>query len=171
MSNSSNADNIIPQHPLVFDSRDINYLVKSNLDLRGELSALRQKLRGESDFKIIRYYKDLIASFELAIEILKIYEIPASALNSQFITVESLKKSVDIVDITGRYTRLLKSGRNFRACCPFHNEKSPSFFVYPDKQTWHCFGACSTGGDVISLIMKAENTDFKGALTMLRGLE
>jgi len=62
---------------------------------------------------------------------------------------------------------LRKIGRYFTACCPFHNEKTPSFVVFPDSQTWHCFGACSTGGDIFTYVQRRENVDFAEALRLL----
>ncbi len=82
-------------------------------------------------------------------------------------TIDEVKQRLDIVEVISRYTPLTKSGRYLKALCPFHSEKSPSFFVYPEQQSWHCFGACSTGGDVFSFIMKKENLDFAGALRLL----
>ncbi len=81
--------------------------------------------------------------------------------------IEEVKQKTDIVEIVGQYVTLKKSGRNFSAPCPFHNETHPSFFIYPEQQSWHCFGACNTGGDVISFIMKKENMDFGDALRYL----
>lgn len=74
--------------------------------------------------------------------------------------IDEVKQKTDIVDIASQFITLTKSGRNFKAICPFHSEKHPSFFIYPEQQSWHCFGACNTGGDVFSLIMKKEGLDF-----------
>lgn len=81
--------------------------------------------------------------------------------------VDDVKQKIDIVDVIGQYATLKKAGRNFKALCPFHNEKTPSFIVFPDQGTWHCFGACNTGGDVFSFLMKRENIDFGEALRRL----
>ena len=81
--------------------------------------------------------------------------------------IDEIKQKTDIVEVIGQYTTLKKAGRNLTALCPFHSEKHPSFFVYPEQQSWHCFGACNTGGDVFSFIMKKENMDFGETLRML----
>ncbi len=81
--------------------------------------------------------------------------------------IEEVKQKTDIVEVIGQYATLKKSGKNLTAICPFHSEKHPSFFVYPEQQSWHCFGACNTGGDVLSFIMKKESLDFGEALRLL----
>ncbi|MBR2069529.1 MAG: DNA primase [Candidatus Gastranaerophilales bacterium] len=73
--------------------------------------------------------------------------------------VEQIKNNLDIVDVISKYVMLKKTGRNFQGLCPFHNEKTPSFVVTPDKQIFKCFG-CGEGGDVISFLMKINNQSF-----------
>jgi len=81
--------------------------------------------------------------------------------------VEEIKDRLDIVELISAYVPLKKTGRNYKGLCPFHSEKTPSFVVFPDTGTWHCFGACGTGGDAFSFIMKRENVSFAEALEML----
>ncbi len=83
---------------------------------------------------------------------------------------ERIKDAINLVDVVGRYITLERAGRNFRACCPFHQEKTPSFFVSEEKQYWHCYGACGEGGDVFSFLMKIENLEFFPALQRLAAL-
>jgi DNA primase len=81
--------------------------------------------------------------------------------------IDEVKQKIDIAEVIGQYAALKKAGRNLTALCPFHSEKHPSFFVYPEQQSWHCFGACNTGGDVFAFIMKKEGLDFGEALRVL----
>lgn len=80
--------------------------------------------------------------------------------------LEEIRQTNDIVDIISQYVHLKRSGRNYFGLCPFHNEKSPSFSVSPDKQIFHCFG-CGVGGDVFRFISKIENVNFKEAVELL----
>ena len=81
--------------------------------------------------------------------------------------IDEVKERVDIVDVISNSVPLKKAGQNYKGLCPFHAEKTPSFVVFPDTQSWHCFGACGTGGDVFAFIMRQENTDFSDALKIL----
>lgn len=81
--------------------------------------------------------------------------------------IDTILDRADIVSIVGEYVELRKRGANYVACCPFHQEKTPSFHVSPSRQTWHCFGGCSEGGNVIGFLMKKEGLTFPEAVRRL----
>lgn len=80
--------------------------------------------------------------------------------------VDEIKSRLDIVEVIKQYTQLKQVGVNWKALCPFHSEKTPSFIVSPEKQVWHCFG-CGAGGDLFTFIEQVENVDFVEALRIL----
>ncbi|MEX0932310.1 MAG: CHC2 zinc finger domain-containing protein, partial [Parcubacteria group bacterium] len=80
--------------------------------------------------------------------------------------VETIKDRLDIVEVISPYLKLEKAGANLKARCPFHNEKTPSFFISPARQGYYCFG-CGAKGDIFTFVEEMEGTDFKGALTIL----
>jgi DNA primase len=82
-------------------------------------------------------------------------------------SVAEVKQRISLTDLVGRTVKLQKSGRNHRGLCPFHTEKTPSFYVFEDSATWRCFGSCGEGGDVFSFLQKKENMDFRDALEVL----
>ncbi len=81
--------------------------------------------------------------------------------------IDEIKARLDIIDVVQSYTPLARAGRNYKGLCPFHNEKTPSFVVFPETQTWRCFGSCGEGGDVFGFMMKAEGWDFRETLQNL----
>lgn len=168
---------------LVFDDADIYYMAVTftTTELRCELSSAETKLFLQECFDDTIYaekpfpWKDYADICREAIRWQReskrtmLPEPSARADVRRRLNTDNIKSQSDIVVVIGRYVKLSKAGRIFRGLCPFHNEKNPSFNVDPERQTWHCFGACGTGGDVISFIMKAERTDFLGALEILNG--
>ncbi len=80
--------------------------------------------------------------------------------------IEEVKYRNRIDDVIGSYVNLKRAGSSFQGLCPFHSEKTPSFTVFPNTETFHCFG-CGAGGDVISFVMRAENLEYAGAIELL----
>src|SRR5664279_4539701 len=80
--------------------------------------------------------------------------------------VAEIREKIDIVALISEFVALKKAGRNFKAPCPFHTEKSPSFVVSPERQIFHCFG-CGKGGDAYSFLMEYERLEFPEALRLL----
>jgi DNA primase len=81
--------------------------------------------------------------------------------------VDDIKARLDILEVVGQRVPLQRSGRSYKGNCPFHQERTPSFHVFPDRQSWRCFGACATGGDAITFVMRAENMEFGEAIRQL----
>lgn len=81
--------------------------------------------------------------------------------------IEKILDRADIVDVISSFVELKKAGSRYKACCPFHNEKTPSFMVEPGRGTWYCFGACKEGGNVIKFVQKYNHMNFREACLWL----
>ncbi len=164
-------------NPPAFDADDVNYFV-----LNISEAQLRQNIHKADIDEVVANayikteYEELIDRFphddyrkasKLALDILCSMK-PKPKLIPGKIDIEQVKAGVDIVDVIGRYTRLRKQGRNFLGCCPIHGEEHPSLTVYPEQQSWYCFG-CHRGGAVIDFVMAVEKLDFKEAIATLAG--
>src|SRR6516162_10192172 len=80
--------------------------------------------------------------------------------------IEAIKAKIDVAEEVGLVVALRKSGKSLQGLCPFHNERTPSFYVFPESQTWRCFG-CHEGGDVFTFVEKQQGLDFREALLYL----
>ena len=81
-------------------------------------------------------------------------------------TLTQIQERIDIVEVVSAHVQLRRAGKNFKACCPFHMEKTPSFVVNPDKQIFHCFG-CGVGGNIFRFLMMIEKKDFREVVEAL----
>lgn len=77
-----------------------------------------------------------------------------------FTNLQELKDRIDVTDVVSHFIKIKKSGSNYEACCPFHNEKTPSFKIHKAKNTWRCFGGCQTSGDAIDFVVRYKNYSF-----------
>jgi len=149
----------IRQSQVLFDAGDIDYLV-----LRFTLPQLRQELRhAETEASVCHqfddsdgyYWQDYAAAVRLAIDIKRWLLAPSKTQGKHAYPnhpqAEDVKSRNDIVQVVSRYVQLKRCGHNFIGLCPFHNDRRPSFTVYPKEQKWWCYG-CSRGGDVISFV-------------------
>jgi len=105
-------------------------------------------------------------SFELWVLENRLLRTQSSELTIRMNERDQIKDRIDIVELINEYVPLKKAGANFKAPCPFHQEKTPSFMVSPSKQIWHCFG-CGKGGDAFTFLMEKEGMDFPEALRTL----
>src|ERR1700689_317196 len=83
--------------------------------------------------------------------------------------LEEIRNRIPVSEIAGKRLRLTRAGREYKACCPFHNEKTPSFYINDDKQFFHCFG-CGAHGDIIGFLMRNDRLSFPDAVEQLAAL-
>jgi hypothetical protein len=160
---------------IIFDADDINYLVRhfSAIEFRqekhwAEIQVAVCRNYGEDDWEAV--WEDYGKACELAIDIILSDEPKIYTVNRRYnrIDAKKIKEQIDIVAVAERYTHLIKSGKNFKGLCPIHEEKHPSFYIYPEERAFHCYG-CGTHGDVIALVMKVEHIDYKTTIAKLGG--
>ena len=162
-----------------FGARDVDYLV-AHLTI----PQLRREIRkAEAQRSVAQHFRgtpfttgddtwpwsDYVVACRMAIDILW-WRQPkaASSRGPRHIDVAHLKAASDISGVIAHYTEVRRSGRVLKACCPIHQERSPSLTVYTDDQRWWCYG-CNQGGDVIAFVMAVEGCDFRAAAAKLGG--
>lgn len=154
-----------------FSATDIDFMINrfSVEELRKEMSNARHRLHREFDWKAQMYYQEYINACKLALDVAESIQPATPTTPGQPIkeSIESIKSRYDLADYIGQYVDLRKSGSRFYGLCPFHpDKKTPSFVVYSDNNTFHCFG-CQVHGSIIDFVMKYHNLDIKGALEKL----
>ncbi len=156
----------------IYDAGDINYLVNhfSIPELRKERHQCEVAIAVEEQFDTAKadQARAFLALLNESMDV-AVATTPKPKPIPGHVDVEAVKARLDIVSVVERYTPLRKSGKNFIGRCPMHDDRGPSFVVYPDNQSWYCFGACGRGGDVIALVMAIEHLDFKTAVAALGG--
>ena len=164
-----------------FDSFDVFLLAYDypDVDLRHEIHQAEVQAKVQdfyegtlfaetNPFPWVDYVECCREALSCRLETVKAKIIPGTTPGSR-VDTERLKAQNDIVTVIGQYTQLRKSGHRYSGICPLHDDRGPSLIVNADKQTWHCFGACNRGGDVIDFIMAANGCDFKQAAAALGG--
>ena len=141
-------------------------IIKGPISLRGLYEVMLPKMQQELR-DIERHIRRLQRCLEL-LEGKPLFTNPATLPGH--IDVGSLKERLDIIDVVSQWVDLRHSGNTYKGRCPFHSERTPSFVVYPESKSWHCFGACSEGGDAISFVQKIKNYDFREAVAELERL-
>lgn len=155
----------------IFDMDDVDYLVKNFTSdkLRQEVLSANAALQ----FDDSGYWQQYAELAECALKIKRQEEAaaraarPVPSYHGQ-ISAEDIKSRLDIVNLIEQYTELRKSGQRFSGRCPIHKDKSPSLMVYPDSQSFYCFG-CQAHGDIFDFIKAIERCDFKQAVAILGG--
>lgn len=156
----------------IFSANDIDYMVQhfSENQLKKEKRVAESNAKNQnallSDDEAY-YYQEYADALSLALEIIKSNKCVPKPQPGR-IDIEAVKRSNDIVNVIERYTQLRKSGNRFMGRCPFHEDKNPSFVVYPENQSFHCF-SCQEHGDVITFIQAVRRCDFKQAASILGG--
>jgi hypothetical protein len=176
-----------PAVGFVFDASDIDALLLMNdgseYVWRFTPDSLRREIHAaDVGSSVARFFGEddwadtcveLASAMRLALEIVLWLGSPPKAVERKresrgWVDVAKVKAGVDIVELARKYTVLKKSGRSYFGKCPIHADmRTPSFYVYPETQSWYCFGACATGGDVLDLLMRVEHLTFRQAAEAL----
>ena len=171
MTNIPDTNERVNSPTVIFDADDVDYLIfnLSEHQLKKELrhAELEALISAYYEDGWEFYYTDYASAVRLALDSIQMRKPKPSPIKGG-IDIEAIKAQHDIVSVVEKYTQLRKVGNRFSGKCPIHDDKNPSLTVYPDNQTWHCFG-CQAHGDLFDFIQAVEHTDFKGAATILRG--